>query len=200
MDAMSSQSRTNWVFPERECLSSTWVHRFSGFEYKIVLFAVSWQRKGLFMKTPKDFDYDLWTTEDGKNMVRIKATGEVTEVNSKVMRLLRAEEKRHRREMEGVPISGSKTEKTTLLSLDILSLDNFSENENCPSWLVDNASNPELIVPLIILKRELVERLSSVQRDVYQKCICEGLSLREYARQRDINAAVEASREYRRNF
>ena len=31
-------------------------------------------------KTPVEFDYDLWTTEDGKCMVRIKATGEVTEV------------------------------------------------------------------------------------------------------------------------
>ena len=48
-------------------------------------------------KTPIEFDYDLWTTEDGKCMVRVKSTGEVTEVDRKVMRILRAEEKRLRR-------------------------------------------------------------------------------------------------------
>ena len=52
------------------------------------------------MKTPKTpiaFDYDLWTTEDGKCMVRVKITGEVTEVDREVMKALRAEEKRIRR-------------------------------------------------------------------------------------------------------
>ena len=43
-------------------------------------------------KTPIAFDYDLWTTEDGKCMVRVKRTGEVSEVDRKVMRILRAEE------------------------------------------------------------------------------------------------------------
>ena len=44
-------------------------------------------------KTPVEFDYDLWTTEEGKCMVRIKATGEVTEVERSVMQVLRSEEK-----------------------------------------------------------------------------------------------------------
>ncbi len=42
-------------------------------------------------KTPAEFDYDLWTTADGKCMVRIKRTGEVCEVEREVFRLLRAE-------------------------------------------------------------------------------------------------------------
>ena len=37
-------------------------------------------------KTPIEFDYDLWTTEDGKCMVRVKITGEVTEVDREVMK------------------------------------------------------------------------------------------------------------------
>ena len=44
--------------------------------------------KGKKMKTPKTpaaFDYDLWTTENGKYMVRIKATGEVAEVERTVI-------------------------------------------------------------------------------------------------------------------
>ena len=48
-------------------------------------------------KTPIEFDYDLWTTEDGKCMVRVKITGEVTEVDREVMKALRAEEQRIRR-------------------------------------------------------------------------------------------------------
>ena len=53
-------------------------------------------------KTPVEFDYDLWTTEDGKCMVRVKATGEVTEVEQKIMKVLRAEEKRIRRSYQDV--------------------------------------------------------------------------------------------------
>ena len=44
------------------------------------------------MKALKDFDYNLWTTgENGvkKYFVGIKATGEVTEVDAEVMKLLR---------------------------------------------------------------------------------------------------------------
>lgn len=52
------------------------------------------------MKTLKDFDYNLWTTEENgikKYYVRTKTTGEVTEVDAGVMRLLRSEEKKMRR-------------------------------------------------------------------------------------------------------
>ena len=40
-------------------------------------------------KTPVEFDYDLWTTEEGKCMVRIKASGGLTGVERAVMRVLR---------------------------------------------------------------------------------------------------------------
>ena len=45
-------------------------------------------------KTPIEFDYDLWISEDGKCMVRVKATGETTEVDREVMKALRNEEKK----------------------------------------------------------------------------------------------------------
>ena len=142
------------------------------------------------MRTPKDFDYDLWTTEDGKRMVRVKATGEVTEVSREIMKLLRAEEKKQRREMEGIPISGSKTEKATLLSLDIISLENFSDNEYCPSWLVDNTFNPENIASVKELKKKFIESLSPAQREVFLKCFCGGMSCREYARKKNVDHVI----------
>ena len=35
-------------------------------------------------KTPIAFDYDLWTTEDGKCMVRVKRTGEVSRLTARL--------------------------------------------------------------------------------------------------------------------
>lgn len=72
-------------------------------------------------KTPVEFDYDLWTTEEGKCMVRIKATGEITEVERSVMQVLRSEEKRLRRTIspEQGPSREGKT-APTVLSLDML--------------------------------------------------------------------------------
>ena len=86
-------------------------------------------------KTPVEFDYDLWTTEDGKCMVRIKSTGEVTEVDREVMKALRAEEKWMRRKMTGAPVPGAEEATATVLSLDFVS---FEGGENMsPAWLED---------------------------------------------------------------
>ena len=89
-------------------------------------------------KTPIEFDYDLWTTEDGKCMVRVKTTGEVTEVGREVMKALRAEEKRIRRALrsnEGTAKDGIAHQPRTF------SLSAVSENEMEKSdWLVDPTS------------------------------------------------------------
>ena len=68
-------------------------------------------------KTPVEFDYDLWTTEDGKCMVRVKATGETTEVDREVMKMLRNEEKKLRVPMMLVDRLPAKTEKKRNLPL-----------------------------------------------------------------------------------
>ena len=154
------------------------------------------------MKTPKNFDYDLWTTEDGKNMVRIKATGEVTEVSHEIMKLLRAEEKRYRREMEGVPINGCKTEKATLLSLDFISLDN--NTEGCmgmePWWLIDKKPNPEMVAMLNELRKEFIESLTPTQKEIFLKCLYGGLSLRKFAKENSLSfSSVHDSVEAIRN-
>lgn len=84
-------------------------------------------------KTPIEFDYDLWTTEDGRCMVRVKATGEITEVERSVMQALRSEEKRLRRAIS--PEQGEHRDgmsKPTILSLDVL-----PEDVGDSSWLAD---------------------------------------------------------------
>ena len=150
------------------------------------------------MKTPEQFDYDLWTTEDGKYMVRVKRTGEVTEVSHEVMKLLRSEEKKLKREMEGVPIEGADGEKAHILSLDYISLDNNTEGTLGmePWWFIDKKSNPETIVIFNEMQKVFVESLSPKQSNVYCECICGDLSLREYARKnkRNKNAPREAKK------
>ena len=79
-------------------------------------------------KTPIAFDYDLWTTEDGKCMVRVKRTGEVSEVDRKVMRILRAEEKRIRRSY-GSDSTSEDEDSAEKSSDSVLSLDAMPEDD-----------------------------------------------------------------------
>lgn len=82
------------------------------------------------MKTLKDFDYDLWTTEENgikKYYVRAKTTGEVTEVDAGVMRLLRSEEKKMRRYIKEQNILGTP-----------LSLDSHTDETVEGTWLADS--------------------------------------------------------------
>ncbi|MFR1826659.1 MAG: hypothetical protein ACLSXD_07975 [Lawsonibacter sp.] len=91
-------------------------------------------------KTPIAFDYDLWTTEDGKCMVRVKRTGEVSEVDRKVMRILRAEEKRIRRSY-GSDNTSEDEDGAEKLSDTVLSLDAMPEDDvKSAAWLADSAT------------------------------------------------------------
>ena len=71
-------------------------------------------------KTPKEFDYDLWTTESGAYMVRVKSTGEICEVDAETMRFLRSEEKRLRRFL-------NMSAQAQSISGVVLSLDHFRQ-------------------------------------------------------------------------
>ena len=137
-------------------------------------------------KTPIEFDYDLWTTEDGKCMVRVKRTGEVSEVDRKVMRILRAEEKRIRRSYSSD--STSEDEDSAEKSSDsVLSLDAMPEDDvKSAAWLADPHDFTKDVV-FEMLEQELIASMTDVQLDLYQKCIKGGKSLREYAREKNIN-------------
>ncbi len=129
-------------------------------------------------KTPADFDYDLWTTEDGKYMVRLKRTGEVTEVSHETMKYLRAEEKRVRRSMQGVPVAEAENEFESILSLSYVSYENGEDME--PAWLEDPVRMEDTVM-IGMLESELLSVLTLKQRDVYEKCLIGGMKLREYA-------------------
>lgn len=118
------------------------------------------------MKTPIEFDYDLWTTEEGKCMVRVKLTGEVCEVSRETMRVLRNEEKKLRRSKTGVPIAGCKDEDetATLLSLDFVSVQDAEEMS--PAWLEDPNDLEETVLTSVI--EQMCEILSISTKTGYR--------------------------------
>ena len=133
-------------------------------------------------KTPVEFDYDLWTTEDGKCMVRIKATGEVTEVERTVMQVLRSEEKRFRRAMSlDQEADRDGISKPTILSLDVLPEDVTDSN-----WLADTVDYTEEISTKL-LEQRLRESLTPTQYGIYQACILNGISYKAYADQMGVS-------------
>ena len=144
-------------------------------------------------KTPIEFDYDLWTTEDGKCMVRVKATGEVTEVDREVMKSLRAEEKKLRRSYGAVGTSddedNAKKSSDTVLSLDALP----EEDVKSSAWLADPANNIEMALTEMCIE-DFRKSLSSIQLELFDVVMLGGVGVREYARQKGINhkTVVEA--------
>lgn len=149
-------------------------------------------------KTPKTFEYDLWISKDGKYMARVKATGQVSEVNHEVMKFLRALEKKARRRLildSQENDRSSAEEGITVLSLDAVSYENDGKMQ--PNWFVDTAESPEEIVSFSELEAQFVKSLTPDQRDVYIKCLRGGMSLRKYARQMGIsyNAVYEKKKD-----
>lgn len=139
------------------------------------------------MKTPKDFDYDLWIAEDGQYMVRVKATHEVCAVNQEVFRKLRSEEMKLRRAMQAQKIqinrNGLITAGAKEVSLDYVSI---SDSSVSAAWLIDPFDfEQELFLRENI--RELRTQLTDRQREVFEKCLIGGMSLRKYAQEKGIS-------------
>lgn len=125
------------------------------------------------MKTAKEFDYDLWTTEEagGKRYwTRVKATGEVSEVSHGVMKFLRCEEKRMRREVEAAQGRGGPD----------LRLDTLTDGEAGESWLRTSICFEDGVIARQDIK-EFRRLLTPVQRSVFDECFVAGKSRTEYA-------------------
>lgn len=153
-------------------------------------------------KTPVEFDYDLWTTEDGKCMVRIKSTGEVTEVDREVMKALRAEEKWMRRKMTGAPVPGAEEATATVLSLDFVSFEGGEDMS--PAWLEDPHDYMDEVITKQ-LEQDFLTTLTAKEKDVYLHCVQGGKSQQQYADVSGLSASrvcklVGAVRKKAKNF
>ena len=137
-------------------------------------------------KTPVEFDYDLWTTEDGKCMVRVKATGETTEVDREVMKALRNEEKKLRRSYDAGGASDSEdsedAQPSTVLSLDAVPEDDVKAS----AWLESPEKMEEDIITGL-LEQEFIRSLTKPQLDVYMNCMRRNMSMLSYAKQNGLS-------------
>lgn len=134
------------------------------------------------MRTPKDFDYDLWTTKENLCMVRVKATGEECEVNRETFRLLRAEEEKLKK--------GRKSNKTLFVEESdktMLSIDIAPENDgNISAWTVDPDDFTEEVITSVTLQT-FRQHLTKRQLDVLDQCLLGESNLREYAMAEGLN-------------
>ena len=133
------------------------------------------------MKTPKDFDYDLWTSTDGRYFIRIKSTGETCEINHETMRLLRNEEKKLRRELQGITISVPSGKEKVSIPIIMLSLDSATTDANVQSSWLEDPTDYEEVAITGMMEQEFSKLLTAKQRDVFIKCLIGGMSLTEYA-------------------
>lgn len=127
----------------------------------------------------KNFDYDLWTTNENgikRYWVRIRATQEVVEVDLKILRFLRAEEKKIYRAIED-----ARNNAGTVLSYEI-----FEDEEASGEWLIDEKD----LETQVLTQSEIdavVKTLTPKQFLIYKNCILEGMELREFARKNNLS-------------
>ena len=142
------------------------------------------------MKKLNDFEYDLWTTEDGKCMVRVRATREECQVDRETFRLLQAEEKRLRQELslpadvEDLSPQAAITQSIKHpLPLDGMDLDKSSERA---SWYFD-PHDMETGTVSVLAEKAFLETLTPRQAEVYQYCISGHYKKSEYAKLRRVS-------------
>ena len=140
------------------------------------------------MKTPKDFDYDIWKDGDGHYFIRVKRTGEITRVSEEVVRELWMELYRmdkYRKDTTITEEDGS--QHSRLFSLD----DGWAANpelrqtKNEP-WLLSKENSFEDI-ELEMLERDFLKTLTEKQRRVYHLRFKMGLTVPECAKRLEIN-------------
>ncbi len=138
------------------------------------------------MKTLKEFDYDLWTTEEDSvkhYWTRVKTTGEVSEVSHEVMKFLRNEEKQMRREIESSEERGGSD----------LSYDTIPTDDEDSIWLRDPNSMEDNILAEAQLE-ELRSSLTPAQLSVFEECIMDGKLQPVYAAEHGVTQQLVSKR------
>ena len=140
----------------------------------------------------KEFDYDLWTTNDGAHCwVRIKSTGEEAEVSREVLRELQKEQEQLRRIKKEPKADAGKAamrayEITHPLTLDAIPIE--SDEDLTPTWLISRTT-PESESLAAELEQQLLDALTERQKDCYYSCVIYGESRFDYAKRTGISAA-----------
>ncbi len=151
-------------------------------------------------KTPTDFDYVLWTTEDGRYMVRVKSTGEETEVDKETIRFLRAEE--HRARDYATKSDSDKLQDA--VSLSGLYTDDPSKEMDTSKMIADPTDFTQDIITAAV-EQEFLTSLTLAQRKIYIEVIKKGVTQKDYSKTYSICESVvsrhiQAIRKKAKNF
>lgn len=138
------------------------------------------------MKTPKEFDYDLFKDQEGKCFIRIKRTGDVTEVSDETFRLLRNEAMAMYREQKGIPVYGKKDGKSIVITYTTLLSIELGDAEKTPAWLAYDPNIEELVYTQTA-EEAFKQELTARQRDIFENCMLKGVSAAEYARNNKVS-------------
>ena len=118
--------------------------------------------------------------------MRVKATGETTEVDREVMKALRNEEKKLRRSYDTGGASdsedGEDAQPSTVLSLDAMPEDDVKAS----AWLESPEKMEEDIITGL-LEQEFIRSLTKPQLDVYMNCMRGNMSMLSYAKQNGLS-------------
>ena len=136
------------------------------------------------MKTLKEFDYDLWATEENgqkRYFARVKATHEETEISLEVMRLLLSQEKQMRREYAKQQNEGPS------LSLDFI-CDSGDVDE--AAWLADSKQNIDADMLWVEENAAFCNTLTANQLSIFNECLIGGKSQTAYAADHGISVAM----------
>lgn len=138
----------------------------------------------------KDFDYDLWTSPDGKCFAKIRSTGEVCEISDETLRLLRREEKRIYRETELKKSldSDNITDKTKASIMHPLTFEiSDDENNEDSSWL-QSGENLEEEQIAKDMETQFSELLTDYQKEVFVCVMKNGESQESFASRHSITS------------
>ncbi|MFI3238873.1 MAG: hypothetical protein R3Y47_12750 [Lachnospiraceae bacterium] len=155
------------------------------------------------MKTPKEFDYDLWKNEVGRSFIRIKRTGEVCEVNDETFRVLRNEAMAIYRKNKGVPVYGVENGKSVIVRYTTnLSLYIDENNEDIGvDWIMDKKDlESETLTKLLI--EDFSKILTDKQLEIFENCLLNKTSAREFAKVKGVHKSTvdEAIKSIRKKF
>lgn len=149
----------------------------------------------------KDFDYILFKDEQGRCFVKIKNTGEITEINEQLMKFLRSEEKRLYRELEAKShINSDDSEKKAKASVlcPVFYFNAIDEDEyENESFVLADQHNFEDDLIAEDLEQRFISLLTESQKEIFYCIMLGGEKQSDYAKRKGIKPqSVSTSIEY----
>ncbi len=130
------------------------------------------------MKTPGDFDYDIWKDENGLYFVRVKRTGEITQVSEEVVRELWLELYRMSRYcLNTTFIDADGCKRSRIVSLDEARDSDTDDSDSC----FVGSENPYDAVENEMMESTFLKVLTPKQRRIYELRFKMRLSISECA-------------------